>query len=187
VQVPVCALSGALPTEACPLKRKAWFWPGVSPVRACDVHRKVAVEAGTGRRACRGTPGPIRTEVDEFWPSDLLRIFEEAGLPRRRPPLPAPGCSLDALAATGVPPEIVSPMRAVTYAARISEGEALVPLLATADADVRKISWFLGDRLLGESDPREAFLWPAPAGDYVVRAVDDHGRAASRDLKVGLQ
>jgi len=187
VKVPVCALSGGLPTAACPLRRYAWFWPGVSPVRPCEVHRKVRVDALTGRRVCGAHRGETRVEVDEFWPSDLLRIFALAGLPRRLPPPPEPGCSLDALAATGDPPEIVSPVRGVTYAARLTGDEAIVPLTATADADVQRISWFLGGRLLGESDPREPFLWPAAAGDYVVRAVDDHGRSASRSLTVGLE
>jgi penicillin-binding protein 1C len=191
VKVPVCALSGALTTDACPLQRRAWFWPGVSPVRACEVHRKVVVDLATGRRVCRGTRAAgrasTRVEVDEFWPSDLLRIFAQAGLPRRLPPAPDPECSLDALAATGDPPEIVSPVRGVTYVARLTGGEAFVPLMATADADVRKISWFLGGQMLGESDPREPYLWPAAAGDYVVRAVDDHGRSTSRNLAVGLE
>jgi penicillin-binding protein 1C len=145
------------------------------------------VDLATGRRVCRGASGSTRLEVDEFWPSDLLRIFAEAGLPRRVPPPFEPGCSLDSLAATGNPPEIVSPVRGVIYAARLSGGEAFVPLMATADADVRRISWFLGGQLLGESDPRKPYLWPAAAGAYVVRAVDDHGRSASRNLAVGLQ
>jgi penicillin-binding protein 1C len=183
----VCALSGGLPTDACPLTRRAWFWPGVSPVRPCEVHRKVAVDLASGRRVCSGTRGATRVEVDEFWPSDLLRIFAQAGLPRRLPPASEAGCSLDALAATGHPPEIVSPVRGVTYAARLSGGEAFVPLMATADADVRRISWFLGGQLLGESDPRQPYLWPATAGDYLVRAVDDHGRSSSRSLAVGLE
>jgi penicillin-binding protein 1C len=187
VRVPLCALTGGLPTEACPRTRRGWFWPGVSPVAPCDVHRRVRVDPATGRRLCRGSTGPAKLEVDEFWPSDLLRIFAEAGVPRRQPPAPEPGCSLDGLAASGLAPQIVSPMKAVTYAVRVSGGEASIPLVAAADADVRKVSWFLGDRLLGESSPREPLFWSAEPGRFTVRAVDDHGRSDSRELVVALE
>ena len=187
VQVPLCALSGALPTSACPRKQRGWFWPGVSPIAPCEVHRRIAVALGTGKRVCRGYRGATRTEVHEFWASDLLHIFAQAGLPRRQPPPSDPGCTLDALAAIGSPPQIVSPVRALTYDARASGGEAVIPLVVAADADVRRVSWFLGDQLLGETDPRKPLLWGAVPGKFVVRAVDDHGRSASRELLVGME
>lgn len=191
VKVPLCALSGGLPTDACPRTRRGWFWPGVSPVTPCEVHRKVPVDPATGLRACRGHRGPVKVEVDEFWPSDLLRIFAEAGLPRRQPPAVEAGCPGDALAAMGQAPQILSPVKGVTYAVRLSGGEAQVPLLVAADADVRQVSWFIadraGERLLGEGAPRAPFLWAAEPGHFVVRAVDDHGRSDSRALEVELE
>lgn len=187
VQVPLCSVSGALPTDACPRTERGWYWPSVSPVEACSIHRRIAVDVRDGHRVCRGHVGPTRLEVDEFWPSDLLRIFAEAGLPRRQPPSPEARCAVEALAVMGTPPQIISPVRAVTYAVRLSGGEAVIPLVAAADADVRQLSWFLGDRLLGQGDARQPLLWSAAPGRYVVRAVDDHGRSSSRDLVVDLE
>jgi penicillin-binding protein 1C len=83
--VAVCPVSGKLPGPSCHQTVDTWFLPGVSPIGTCDVHRAVALDAGTGLRACRAGPG-TRSEVFEFWPSDLLRLFAAAGLPRRTPP-----------------------------------------------------------------------------------------------------
>jgi penicillin-binding protein 1C len=34
----------------------------------------------------RDAPETTRFEVFEFWPSDMLKLFHEAGMPRRTPP-----------------------------------------------------------------------------------------------------
>ena len=46
----------------------------------------------TGEQAC--PPYDLthtRSEVFEFWPTELLQLFSQAGMPRRRPP-PAGDC-----------------------------------------------------------------------------------------------
>jgi penicillin-binding protein 1C len=54
------------------------------------------------------------------------------------------------------------------------------------DADARSVYWFLNEKYLGESKNGQPFFWNAQAGNYVVRAVDDRGRADARDLKVSV-
>jgi penicillin-binding protein 1C len=78
-------------------------------------------------------------------------------------------------------------MKAVTYAVRLSGGDSSIPLIAAADGDVRELTWFIGDRLLGKALPRAPLLWTPEPGRFVVRAVDDHGRSDSRDLVVTLE
>ena len=83
-QVGFCAVTGQLPTAACSPRTTGWFMPGISPITPCEVHREILVETATGLRvpADDGTL-TVRREVCEFWPSDLLALFEKAGLPRR--------------------------------------------------------------------------------------------------------
>jgi penicillin-binding protein 1C len=84
--VPVCAVSGDIPHEDCPQVLDTWFIPGVSPIRRCRIHRRVYIDTRTGYRSDE-TEGPhIKSEVREFWPTDLLEIFAQAGLPRFSPP-----------------------------------------------------------------------------------------------------
>lgn len=180
-KVEVCALSGGLPGPDCNQRVSTWFIPGKSPIAKCDVHRRISVNSRTGLRACNdGGPG-TKSEVYEFWPSDLLTIFRSAGIPRRVPPSFEPGCRMDVTASKGVGPRINSPQEGVVYSLRASDLKAeSVPLMAVTDADTRTIHWFVNEVYLGESVSGKPFFWTPKPGKFVVRAVDDLGRASSR-------
>ncbi|WP_205522846.1 penicillin-binding protein 1C [Myxococcus eversor] len=185
-RVRVCALSGGLPGPHCSRKVDTWFIPGTSPIHTCDVHREVWVDTRTGLRACG--PGPSsRAEVFEFWPSDLLRLFQKAGLPRRVPPPEGADCGLEHSASTGTAPRITTPEEGVDYNLRASsESSRAVPLSAVTDADVRRVFWFVDEQLVGTASRGESLQWDAKPGTYVVRAVDDRGRSDARTLRVRL-
>ena len=89
-KVAVCAESGDLPNAWCPQTVDTWYIPGKSPIKVSQLHRAVAVDAG-GRPTC-DPAATARLEVHEFWSSDMLKLFREAGMPRRRPPA-LPDCS----------------------------------------------------------------------------------------------
>ncbi|MDB5987410.1 MAG: penicillin-binding protein [Nevskia sp.] len=187
VRVKVCTASGDLPNSDCSQTSSTWFIPGKSPIRLSSVHRRVWVNLQTGRQACPGdSPASIKSEVYEFWPSDLQRLFAQAGMPRRRPPL-AGNCT-QALNGSGVPPTITSPLSGATYTLRAARlGKESVPLSANADADVHAVYWFVGDNFVATSTPGTTLQWAPPgSGRYVLRVVDDHGRADTRELRVEL-
>lgn len=178
-RVAVCPVSGKLPGPSCRQAVDSWFLPGVSPIDTCDVHRAVLVDERTGRRACRSGPG-TRAEVFEVWPSDLLRLFAAAGLPRRSPPPYQEGCRLDDQGQEGAPPRITSPQEGLVYSLRASRvGQDPVPLLAVTDADAHELFWFVDAELVGRTRPGVPLLWSPRPGRFVVRAVDDRGRAGA--------
>ena len=185
-RVEICLASGDLPNAWCPQRGMTWFIPGKSPIRVSTVHRPIVLDASTGQPACPPyDPLLTRTEVFEFWPSDLARVFRQAGIPRRTPP-PVPDCT--AAADDGQIPQIVSPLRGVTYTRRASrEGEERIAFNATVDASVHEVYWFVDDGYVGAVKPGEPLFWkPALAGDYTLRVVDDHGHSDSRPLRVAL-
>lgn len=183
--VAVCPVSGKLPGPHCRHTVPTFYLPGISPIDTCDVHREVLVDR-SGRRACAPGPG-VRSEVYEFWSSAMLRLFSEAGLPRRIPPREAPGCRLDERAARGAAPQITSPQEGVTYSLRmVRVGEDTIPLTAVTDADAHEVFWFVDAELVGKAPRGESILWRARAGRYVVRAVDDQGRAGAARIEVGV-
>lgn len=183
-RIEVCAVSGGLPGAACPRRVSSWFIPGVSPIASCELHREVAVDA-TGRRACDPSADGVKRESHEFWPSDLLALFRLAGIPRRMPPPENPFCPLAEQASRGAAPAIVSPRSGVTYSVRSTDGDAMgVELAAVVDADVRRLYWFQDERLLGVTASGDTLTWKPGPGSYLVRAVDDHGRSASRPVHV---
>jgi penicillin-binding protein 1C len=185
-RVRVCTASGDLPNADCPQTRFTWFIPGKSPIRVSDVHRRVFIDTRTGAQACPPyDPRLVRSEVFEFWPSDVVHLFAEAGMPRRRPP-PAPACG--STAGTGQAPLIRSPLRNTTYTLRAARVDSdTVPLTATADGAVRSVHWFVDDAYIGTSAPDVPLAWlPGRSGTFMVRVIDDQGRADSRELRVDV-
>ncbi len=86
-RVAVCTASGDLPNADCPQTALTWFIPGKSPIRISEVHRRIWYDTRTGMEACPPyDPTFVRSAVFEFWPSDVQRLFAEAGMPRRQPP-----------------------------------------------------------------------------------------------------
>ena len=180
-RVEFCALSGDLPTKFCTQRVEGWFIPGVSPIKTCDVHREVLVDAATGLRVPidDGTH-QLKREVYEFWPGDFLTLFEQAGIPRRVPPPFVPDTGSDLASRAGQKPIIVSPSSKEI----LLVSKKTIPLRAKADADVREIFWFAGKQFVGKTAPNQVLEWTAAAGDYEVTALDDHGRAGSHSVVV---
>ncbi len=146
-----------------------------------DAASGLRVTADDGTRA-------LKKEVYEFWPSNLLDLFAKAGLPRRLPPPFLPGWGPESLAAGTAPGKalrIVSPKADVTYAVRADDDESRgLVLKAETETDVAQIYWFAGKQFLGSSRRLEALNWRPSAGEYTVRALDDHGRSASVPVSV---
>lgn len=193
--VEVCAVSGGLPGAFCDRKKTTYFVPGKSPIQGCDVHRQVLIDTATGLRACRFEEGRVRTEVFEFWPSDVLKIFQKAGIPRRTPPEFGKECSLDTQEAKGHPPTITSPHAGMTYTLRIidiqrdrqgGKERSAISFSASTDFDAKEVFWFVNDSYVGKAPSSGALSWSAIPGEYTVRAVDNLGRSDSRPLKVVL-
>lgn len=182
-RIDVCLASGDLPNAWCPRTAKTWFIPGKSPIRVSTVHRAVMVDMRTGKVACPPFDAAVtRSEVHEFWPSELTRVFAQTGMPRRPPPQDDCGST----AADGNPPRIDSPLRGTAYTVRASQpGAARIALTASADADARRVYWFIDSAYVGESSPGGTLFWtPSAPGQVTVRAVDDRGRAQTRELRI---
>ena len=181
-RVEFCAVSGQLPTPSCPHRTESWFIPGISPIATCDVHREVLVDASTGLRVAQddGTR-TLRREVYEFWPSDLLALFERAGVPRKLPPPFAPTMDNELLSRGGHPPKINLPANEMTISQN-STNTPGIPLRAETETGVRKLYWFADKTFLGACDAHEVLCWKPAPGVYQLTALDDHGRSASRSV-----
>jgi penicillin-binding protein 1C len=199
VRVDVCAASGDLPDAACPQTVATWFIPGKSPIRVSTLHERVMLDARSGQRACADTPVRYRrVETFERWPSDLRRLFAQAGMPRREVP-PArcpPGQEVEqgppgtraAAAARTSPPVIRAPLGGVTYQLRAARlGSERLALVASTGPGARTLYWFGDGAYLGSSRPSAALAWlPSRAGEVELTVVDDRGASATRTVRVAL-
>jgi len=189
-QVDLCAVSGMIAGPNCPHIVKGWFIPGKSPIAACDVHRRIWIDNQTGLRLSSEPENSTtaHAEVCEFWPSDLAKLFQAAGLPR----VAAPGFSDQTHATTAATghdidkgPRIVSPKNGLIYHVRIgAANDEVLNLEATAETRRDHLHWFVDATYLGVSEPSTALLWKLQPGQHVIRAVDDMGRADSRQITV---
>jgi penicillin-binding protein 1C len=187
-QVEVCAVSGMLPNAHCPHTTKTLFIPGRSPFAPCTVHQEYFVRRDNGKLACPGDEALASPRVFERWESRLSELFKRAGMPRQSPPPFDARCGeveTQARAGRGRPPIITSPQREVSYNLRASDPtHGSIPFSASVDADAHALTWFVDDEPVGHAKPNETFFWRAKPGAFVVRAVDDAGRAAASDLRV---
>jgi penicillin-binding protein 1C len=181
-RVAVCAETGELPNAFCPQTVETWYIPGKSPIRVSQLHRAVAIDSRTGLPACAPYAAETRFEVFAFWPSDMLKLFREAGVPRRTPPK-LPDCAAEDPADM---PRIASPLRNVSYTVRLSAPQQTIGLDAATVGEVRRVFWFDDTALIGVHTVSDGPLpWrPATAGVHIVRVVDDHGRSAERQVEV---
>ncbi len=192
-QVDLCTVSGMIAGPNCPETEKGWFIPGKSPIAVCDVHRRSWIDNSTGLRLSEAPldPATAHAAVSEYWPSDVEKLFGAAGLPRVGPPsaVSRTGGSMIAAGVAGGDvaqgPRIVSPKKGLTYHLRVgSEGDAVLDLEATAETSREHLHWFVDSSCVGVTDPSAALLWKLQPGRHIIRAVDDVGRADSREITV---
>ncbi len=186
-QVDLCPVSGLLAGGACPHSTKGWFIPGVSPIKTCDVHREVWVDADGTRLRGAGDSPTAKKEVFEFWSPELLASFKKAGTPRRVAPHYGGDVALQEEGGGGAGPRIMLPQKDTTYALRAdpSANESVV-FQAVSDAGVRKVFWFADKVFLGSSGAGERLYWKGSPGRYVIHAVDDHGGSDSCRITLTL-
>lgn len=185
-QVEVCAATGGLPDALCPVRTRTWFIAGKSPIQVSNLHRAVWVDETTGKVVCGPQPN-ARQQVVEQWGSDMRRLFRQAGLPRAS--VPADGCEQKDAGAPEAAPLISSPLRGVRHTLRVARPEPLV-LRAEAAAGTQTLYWFADDALVGRAAPGEGIAWMPDLAEsgrrYVLRVVDDQGRAESREVIVDI-
>jgi len=180
--IDVCAASGGIPGPHCPSTIKAYFIPGVSPIEPDTVFREILIRRDSGLRACNPFESNGIKQVYEFWPSDLLKIFHEAGIPRKSPPPYAPDCN--ETFSSGNPPKITSPLTNVTYRFSLKHRKLEIPLEAVTDGSVTELHWFVNTTCIGSAKPSIPFFWNATPGKYLIQVVDTEGRSDSREVTV---
>jgi penicillin-binding protein 1C len=186
-QVEVCSVSGGIPNEYCPNLITTDFLPGISPIHSCSIHREVFVDTRTGYRTSLREGEFIQRSVREFWPSDILELFESAGLPRFVAPPLDPSLGTSSLRQQGSPPEIISPLRKTEYIIRRnSERYKTITLVAAIDADVSEVFWFANNAFIGRSKSHERLEWQPDAGTYTLAVIDNIGRTSSIEVTVEI-
>ncbi|MDP3088789.1 MAG: penicillin-binding protein 1C [Methylotenera sp.] len=181
-KIKVCTASGDLPNQYCKNLSETWFIPGKSPIKISTLHRPIYYNNTTNQVACTAGAN-TREEIIEFWNSDMLRLFREAGMPRRAPPKLPTDCSNAYHQILDDKPQITSPLRGVTYTIRLNKPETIA--LKASRGGQSAIYWFADNEFIAKSEAGSGVAWsPQKTGHYVLRAVDDAGQSDSREVAV---
>lgn len=184
-QANVCESTGDLYIGQCKSTSETFYIPGRSPIRDQGIIRPILIDRKTGLRACNYEEENTERVWWEFWPSDMRRIFESAGVVKKDPPAWLPECGKDKIGTSGKAPRIKSPKSHVQYQREMTTHEMKIPLIASADADVQKIYWYADKIFIGSSNPEEAIFWtPENGGEIMITAVDNLGRSKKQKCRI---
>lgn len=187
-KVDICLASGNLLTRWCQQKGQTWFIPGKTPIAIDTVFRPVTIDTKTGKAACPPfDKEKTKVEIFEFWSSDLLKLFEQAGIPKKNPPSTR-HCNNQSFAMMQDEIRITSPSENITYTLnRSTVEEQFIPLNITVDAEIKTIYWFANGVYLGNSPAKSSFEWhPHKQGNYLLQAVDDKGNSDQKRVKITI-
>ena len=187
-QVDICLASGNLVTQWCQQQGQTWFIPGKSPIAIDTIFRPVPIDTATRKVACFPYDKTKTTiEVFEFWPSDILKLFEQAGTPKKTPPS-FRECAQQNFSSNQDEIHITSPSEFVTYTFyRSKMQKQYIHLNATVDAQVHTVYWFANSVYLGKSSAKSSFEWqPDSHGHYTILAVDDRGNSNQKSINVSI-
>jgi len=180
-RIEICPLSGQPVSPWCPRGKTGWIIPGVSPIKICTLHRQIKINPANGLRLCPDDQRQGETRVAEFWDSDELASFRQAGVRRDNPPAFERSCD-DATESNAAanPPKIVSPQAGVSYPVRAGQ-QNTIEFSAISAGGRHRLFWFVDDDFIGEG---ATVFWPGKPGQFTVAVIDDQGQAASAAFKV---
>jgi membrane carboxypeptidase/penicillin-binding protein len=190
VQVEVCALSGLLPGEDCPYRRREWFLAGTQPVATDTFYQRVTLDVRTGRLADETTPSEQRIEQLALDLPPTLHPWARAeGLLLLADLLPVGGMastsSADATSTNGL--RLISPDPNTIY--RISPAMPLenqkLRFEAVTEANFSQITLWLDDEPLATlTEPPFETWWTLSPGHHTAWAEghDSHGTQIQSSL-----
>ncbi|MCB9060245.1 MAG: penicillin-binding protein 1C [Halobacteriovoraceae bacterium] len=184
--VDVCSKSGMIPTKNCKSTVSSLYLPGVSSIQKCNVHRKIKINKKTKLRACSTTNDSIEEKIVEVWPSKILEIQKNIGLPLKELPSYSNECKISDRVLSDNDPVILSPQHGIDYHIRVNDDKNLIPLSAKVDSDVRNIFWYVDEEFLGKTSPLKPLFWKGVSGQHLVKVVDDQGRHSQREMNISV-
>lgn len=157
VRVEVCAISGLLPRENCPLRRLEWFIEGTEPTTYDNTYQTFQIDQRTGLLADESTPPEAiieRTYV--VLPQEARDWAFFNGLP-----VPPPGAITDDTDAASETLRLLSPDPYTSF-----EISPVVPLetqrlrfTVSAPLDTTSVSYYLNDELVATVTEAPFDLW----------------------------
>ncbi len=194
----VCALTGAPPSLHCPTRKNDVYIPGISPVKACAIHKRIYIDEITGYSLCshcRNLPRTeknyaqhdtnVQTKIFEEWPAEAATWLAKNGFAVPVLPKHNPLCTGTI---AGTAPVILSPTEDTVYYIRdgVPLEQQKIQLSASTSNRTQQLFWFLDGELIFKGNAGQPHWLTPVKGEHVLTCVDAEGRSASRPLHISI-
>ncbi|WP_041404938.1 penicillin-binding protein 1C [Rickettsia massiliae] len=174
-KVKVCADTGDIDNDMCPVKAETLFIKGKSPIKQSGIYRKMLIDLKTGMPACNFIKGQTEYKTVNLWPTDMLSVYQKAGIHILPKPIPTNHCNR-LINWHHQKPKIIYPLKNSVHSIKNSDN---ITFSAISDNKTNNIFWFVENELIATAKPNEAVIWKAKAGEFIIRAISDSGESDS--------
>ncbi len=169
-QVEVCALSGMLPSPACPYLRTEWFIPGTEPKEMDTVYKEVTLDIATGKLAGPGTlPDQTIKKVVLDLPLQAQPWAHSQGLTLLSDVESTPAVTSTTPGSQALPLQLVSPDPDATFrlAPDLPADQQKIAIQAVGEAGLTQVTlWVDGARIASPASAPYQAWWPLSTGSH---------------------
>ncbi|WCR56768.1 MAG: Peptidoglycan D,D-transpeptidase FtsI [Rickettsia asembonensis] len=170
-KVKVCADTGDIDNDMCPVKAEALFIKGKSPIKQSGIYRKMLIDLKTGMPACNFIKGQTEYKTVSLWPTDMLSVYQKAGI--HILPKPIPTNHYNRLINWHYQkPKIIYTLRNSIHSIKDSGN---ITFSAISDNKTNNVFWFVDNELIATAKSNEPVIWKAKTGEFIIRAISDSG------------
>jgi penicillin-binding protein 1C len=180
----VCSESGLIPGERCENMTEDFFIPMVSSNKICEHIQEVYLTADEHFlycTKCRPDNG-YKVKYMRTTDPDMVRFFDSEHIPYEKIPPHNPDCFQ--MSQEG-DVRIVSLVNNTEYYIDKTNPQPLL-LQCEANADVKKIFWYLNNNFYKQGLPKEKVYFVPAEGPQIISCVDDRGRKSEIRIVVKL-
>jgi 1A family penicillin-binding protein len=162
VQTQVCALSGLLPTDACPYRRLEWFIDGTQPTQKDTLYKAVVIDTRTGYLANASTPAQDRVrQVVLDLPPNAQPWAHTQGLTLLSDLEASATSSLDSISQATAQLQVTSPAPSSTYriADNLKTSDQRIPIEVVGSAGLQQVTLWLDGAQIARFDSAPYQTW----------------------------
>lgn len=170
----VCSESGLIPDDFCTDFIIDAFIPGISSNQRCQHLKEVFIDTKETMSFCRACK-PDKNVVRKLYrnlPMEVITFYEEMNIPYTKIPPHNEKCTR---IFSHFAPSITSLSDGHEYILISGENQKLM-LKANTENSVKKIWWYINDKLLTTTFANEKYFFKPPDGHLKISCTDDKGR-----------
>ncbi|GAB4127521.1 MAG: penicillin-binding protein 1C [Raineya sp.] len=181
----VCTETGLPPNDFCKNQVTDYYIPLLSPTQTCQHLKEVYISADEKHSYLPDClpPNGYKKKLFHNLSPDLKAYYEAEKIPFEQMPPYAPECENQIVSNQQLRPQIVSPIDGKIYIIPEKSQPELL-LKAYLHNDVKKVFWYVDDRLYQEAKPNEKVFWKPILGKTKISCTDDKGRSSQISISV---